>query len=139
MGEPELACAAALEAVEEALQQARWEDARTHLLQVCRLADVQVELSDDAADLSDQLALVLRRLDRPEEADRVVRAGSTGQVHRLPYAVLGAAAAQPATAGRPAAAPRPVRPPERRGTLQAGHLPDAALPPLLRADGPLPS
>ncbi len=92
IGETELACAAALEAADAAVFEDRHEDARTHLLQVCSLADVQVDLSADGSDLTRQLAHVLEKLGRPEDAWRARRAVSASPpqpLRDLPTAVLG--------------------------------------------------
>ena len=72
-GEPELACAAALEAAEAAIAQGRLEDARGHVLQLCSLADGHVEIPGAELDLPEQLADVLRQLDRPEDAQRTLQ------------------------------------------------------------------
>ncbi len=146
LGEPELACAAALEAAEAAVGEGRHEDARTHLLQVCYLAGPEIDLTLDGADLVEELARVLIKLDRPADAVRVLarRDEPAGiEVHSLPAALLGDAAGVSALlAGTPdrraLASDEPTVQPaaDRRGRRQAGHLPDAALPHGLRPGEP---
>jgi DNA-binding SARP family transcriptional activator len=149
-GEPALACAAALEAADTAFRDGRPEDARTHLLQVCSLADVQVDVSGDGADLSEQLADALRQLGRPKDAERArlyAADPAPTSVRQLPSAVLGtrAALSEPPPPPEHRHSPHPALPrllaaaPERRGSLQHSHLPAAALPLLVRSDSPVPT
>ena len=154
-GEPELACAAALEAAEIAIEEARHEDARGHVLQVCSLADGHVEVPGASLDLPEQLAEVLRQLDRPDDAQRTL-ARTVAMAPRIPRQL-----SRPGQGTGPAAArdlglehagdvpartagiarltpPRAADSPERRGGRAASHLPEALLPLLAQPSGPAP-
>ena len=157
IGETELACAAALEAADAAISEDRHEDARTHLLQVCSLADVQVDLSTDGSDLARQLGRVLEQLGRPEDAWRARRAVSASPpqpLHTLPTAVVGCVTTPVSPASRRsrredvahlvppacnveqstrAGSDQPAEPLRRRQHDQA--LADAHLPAALRSGG----
>jgi DNA-binding SARP family transcriptional activator len=87
-GDTPLACAAAMDAVEEAMRDHRFDDARTHLLRVCSLGDLVEADPVDRVQLFERVGDVAVTLGRRVEAQQAFSVAlSVARQHQLPQAL----------------------------------------------------
>lgn len=84
-GEPQLACAAAMDASVAAMAEGRYDDARSHLMQVCSLGDMPGSQPSDRVGLFERLGDACAMLGRRGEARASYAvAAKVSRAHELP-------------------------------------------------------
>ena len=139
-GEPQLACAAALDAADAAVAGARYLEAREHLLQVCSLGDLPQMVATDKIALFERLGDVCAILQLRTEASAayavaltVARTAGLGDADRLAGKRHEIDARQPGVASTAPAERRPRRVLAERLALVPAPVPGEELEITLRA------